>query len=213
MTGKRSYGDQCGIARSLDLLGERWALLVVRELIFGPKRFTDLRTGLPGASPDMLAQRLRDLEEAGILIRRKLDPPAAARVYELTDRGRALEPLLIELGRWGAGLPLDPDAAFGADSMLLALKTVFDPARAGKTAGVYELRLGDDRFRVEVGESALEVERGTVTEPTAVIETEVGTLAELLWRGRDLGAAIADDEVRIEGPKRAVTGFLDLFRM
>src|SRR5688572_22300007 len=118
MTGKRSYGDQCGVARSLDLLGERWALLVVRELLFGPKRFTDLRAGLPGASPDMLAQRLRDLEEAGILIRRKLDPPAAVRVYELTDRGRALEPILIELGRWGSGLPLDPEDPLSADSML-----------------------------------------------------------------------------------------------
>ncbi len=213
MTGKRSYGDQCGVARSLDLLGERWAVLVVRELLFGPKRFTDLRAGLPGASPDMLAQRLRDLEEAEILVRRKLDPPAAARVYELTDRGRALEPVLIELGRWGSGLPLDPDTVFGADSMLLALKTMFDPAKAGKAAGVYDVRLGDDRFRVEVGEDGLEVERRAAADPTVVIETEVGTLAELLWRGRDLDAAIDGDQIRIEGPKRAVAGFLGLFRM
>ena len=161
----------------------------------------------------MLSQRLRDLEEAGILVRRKLDPPAATRVYELTERGRALEPLLIELGRWGSGLPLDPEAAFSPDSMLLALKTVFDPAKAARVEGAYELRLGGDRFRVDVGDNSLGVERGAADEPAAVVETEVGTLAELLWRGRDLSAAIEADEVRIEGSKRAVTGFLDLFRL
>ena len=94
MPDKRSYGDSCGIARGLDLAGERWALLVVRELLLGPKRFTDLRDGLPNVSPDVLAQRLRELEQSGVVRRRKLPPPAGARVYELTERGAELEPVL-----------------------------------------------------------------------------------------------------------------------
>ena len=88
MAGRRTYGDRCGIARALDLVGERWALLIVRELLLGPKRFTDLRAGLPHVSPDVLAQRLRELEQAEVLRRGTLPPPAASRIYELTDRGR-----------------------------------------------------------------------------------------------------------------------------
>src|SRR5437764_3058381 len=99
MAKKRSYADSCGIARALDLVGERWALLVVRELLLGPKRFTDLRVGLPHLGPDVLSQRLRELEQAGIVRRRTLAPPAASKVYELTPRGRALEPVILALGR------------------------------------------------------------------------------------------------------------------
>src|SRR6187401_1310870 len=104
-TTKRTYGDRCGVARALDLVGERWALLVVRELLLGPKRFTDLRAGLPGLSPDVLSQRLRELEQAGILARRTLPPPAASQVYELTDRGHELRPVVLALGRWGSRAP------------------------------------------------------------------------------------------------------------
>src|SRR3954469_17558802 len=99
----RSYEDRCGIARALDVVGERWALLVVREMLLGPKRFTDLRAGLPKLGPDILSQRLRDLEEAGIVRRGKLPPPAASRVYELTEWGQELEPVLMALGRGGGG--------------------------------------------------------------------------------------------------------------
>src|SRR3954453_5164333 len=102
MAGTRTYGDACGVARALDVIGDRWALLVVRELLLGPKRFTDLRAGLPGVGPDVLAQRLRDLEEAGAVERRVLAPPAGSKVYELTDRGRDLEPVILALGRWGS---------------------------------------------------------------------------------------------------------------
>jgi len=99
MSAARRYEDPCGIARALDILGDRWALLVVRELIFGPKRFHQLRSDLHGVSPNVLSQRLRDLEDAGLVRRDVLDPPASVAVYELTDRGRAVEPVLIELGR------------------------------------------------------------------------------------------------------------------
>ncbi len=99
---RRTYGDRCGVARALDIVGERWALLVVRELLLGPKRFSDLRRGLPNVSPDVLSQRLRGLEAADILRHRTLDPPASVQVYELTARGHALEPVVLELGRWGS---------------------------------------------------------------------------------------------------------------
>ena len=129
MTARR-YDDPCGIARALDAVGDRWALLVVRELIFGPKRFIQLRHGLHGVSPNVLSQRLRDLEDGGIVHRDVLDPPAGVAVYELTPRGRALEPVLLELGRWGSQEPPAAAGELSASALLLALKTVFDPAAA-----------------------------------------------------------------------------------
>src|ERR671925_430431 len=108
MSARRTYGDRCGVARALDLVGERWALLVVRELLLGPKRFTDLRSGLPHVSPDVLSQRLRELEESGMVRRGKLPPPAGSRIYELTERGRQLEPAILELGRFGSVAPFPP---------------------------------------------------------------------------------------------------------
>src|SRR6185437_13510559 len=101
----RSYDDPCGLARALDLVGERWALLVVRELLLGPKRFADLRRGLPGLSQNVLAQRLRELEEGGVVTRRRLEPPASTWAYDLTERGRALEPALVALSTWGSRTP------------------------------------------------------------------------------------------------------------
>src|SRR5205807_9422161 len=119
------------MAHALDLVGERWAVLVVRELLLGPKRFTDLRAGLPHVGPDMLSQRLRELEEAGVVKRSKLPPPAASRVYELTDWGRELEPVVLALGRWGSRSPRpETDAPLGTDALMIALRTLFDPARA-----------------------------------------------------------------------------------
>src|ERR1700736_2037552 len=113
----RSYGDPCGLARALDLVGERWSLLVVRELLFGPKRFTDLRAGVPGASPNVLAQRLRELEQAGVVRHRKLAPPAGVAVYELTERGHALESAIIHLARWGSSTPPMRGAELSLDAL------------------------------------------------------------------------------------------------
>src|ERR1700761_6358501 len=132
----RRYDDPCGIARALDVVGDRWALLVVRELIFGPKRFGQLRDGLNGVSPNVLSQRLRDLEDGGIVRRDALDPPAAVAVYELSPRGLALEPILLELGRWGSREPLAAAGQLSASAVLLALKNVFLPAPAGDDATV-----------------------------------------------------------------------------
>ena len=130
MPTARRYDDPCGIARALDVIGDRWALLVVRELIFGPKRFVQLRSGLHGVSPNVLSQRLRDLENAGVVRQDVLDPPASVAVYQLTERGLALEPVLLELGRWGSQEPVTTSSELSVSALLLALKTVFHPATA-----------------------------------------------------------------------------------
>jgi DNA-binding HxlR family transcriptional regulator len=202
----------CGIARALDLVGERWALLVVRELLYGPKRFTDLRRGLPALGPDILSQRLRDLEGAGVLHKRKLEPPASAQVYELTPRGRGLEGVLLELGRWGAAAPLAADdAAFSPDSLILALRTTFDPTAAGSLEACVELRFPADRFRVAVGGGELQAERGGAAEADALLEADAHTLAGLLWRGRRLDDAIKAGEARVGGSKRQAARFIAAF--
>jgi DNA-binding HxlR family transcriptional regulator len=212
MATMRTYGDPCGIARALDLLGERWALLVVRELLLGPKRFTDLRSGLPKLSADVLSQRLREFEQAGVVSRRKLAPPASARVYELTDRGRELEAVVLQLGRWGSREPLP--AAHGElspDASMLALKTLFEPSAAeGLTAG-YELRLGDDRFSARVADGRLELVRGGAERPDAVVTTDTATLSAVLWHGRALDDALQSGALELEGSKTALKRFLRLF--
>jgi DNA-binding HxlR family transcriptional regulator len=209
---KRTYGDRCGIARALDVIGERWALLVVRELLLGPKRFTDLRAGLPHVAPDVLAQRLRELEQADVVQRRTLAPPAASRVYELTERGRRLEPVVLELGFWGSVAPFPSgDAQIGADATAIALKTLFDPVAADGVSASYELRFGDQRFRVRVADGQLDLTRGEAEERDAAIETEPGTLAAVLWHGRRLDDALQSGELKVEGSRRAVSRFLRLF--
>ena len=204
----RSYRDACGIARALDVVGDRWALLVIRDLLLGPKRFTDLRAGLPGVSPDVLSQRLRELEDAELLTRRRLAPPAASQVYELTERGRALEPVLLELGRWGAAAPFPEDViAFGPDSAMLALKTVFDPAAASGPSESYEFRFGEQHFHARVREGTLTITRGEADAPDAAIATDPGTLAMVLWRGGDQA------DLEITGDREAAGRFLALFRV
>jgi DNA-binding HxlR family transcriptional regulator len=209
----RTYGEGCAAAHALDLVGERWALLVVRELVLGPKRFTDLRAGIAHASPNVLAQRLRELEQAGVVRRRKLPPPAASWVYELTEWGAELEPVIMQLGRWGARSPLRPrDAGMSVDSLILALRTMFDPDAAGSLGARIELRLGEERFCAEVRDGRFfELERGSVEGPDASIEADPGTLAALIFEGGSLSAALRRGAVSIEGDRRVVTRFLRLF--
>jgi DNA-binding HxlR family transcriptional regulator len=212
MATTRTYDDGCAAAHALDLVGERWALLVVRELLLGPKRFTDLRSGLPHASPNVLAQRLRDLEAVGIVRRGKLPPPAASKIYELTEWGRDLEPVIIALGRWGVRSPTKPpDAELGIDSLILSFRTMFDPDRAEGLDAVYEFRLGEDRFRAEVAEGRLEIERGTAEQPDATVETDAGTLAALVYDDLELDDTLSSGDLKIKGDRAAVESFLVLF--
>jgi DNA-binding HxlR family transcriptional regulator/putative sterol carrier protein len=210
----RTYCDGCAAAHALDLVGERWALLVVRELLLGPKRFTDLRAGLPGVSPNVLAQRLRELERAGVVRREKLPPPAASRVYELTEWGEELEPVITQLGRWGARSPsMSHDATIGVDSIVLALRTMFDPRAAEGLEASYKLQLGEDHFRVVVGEGRFEIVRGDADRPDASIETDPGTLRALVFHGRPLAEALRSGDVKIEGDESAAARFLSLFAL
>ncbi|WP_433273394.1 winged helix-turn-helix transcriptional regulator [Actinosynnema sp. CS-041913] len=211
MTTKRRYDDGCASAHALDLVGERWALLVVRELLFGPKRFTDLRAGMPGASPNVLSQRLRELEEAGVLRRRKLAPPASARVYELTPWGRELEPVILALGRWGVRSPgLHRDGGIGVDSVMLALKALFDPDLAGGLEAELAVRMGDDGFEVRLSDG-LTIRRGEPDRPHAVLTTDPRTLNGLLWDDLPLAEAEATGEATVIGDRSLVERFLRMF--
>ncbi len=213
MAGKRSYGDACGIARALDVVGERWALMVVRELLLGPKRFTDVRAGLPHVSPDVLAQRLRDLEQAGIVDHRRLPPPYGSQVYELTARGRALEPVLIELGRWGGANAPPPceDMCMSLDAYIVSLRTLFDPQRAGDFSARMELRLGEERFRIVIADGRIDAGRGELPDADAVIETDPAALIDVLHGHRQLGDALAAESIRFSGDKRKAKRFTQLF--
>ncbi len=212
MATTRTYDDGCAAAHALDLVGERWALLVVRELLLGPKRFTDLRSGLPHASPNVLAQRLRDLEAAGVVRRGKLPPPAASKIYELTEWGRDLEPVIIALGRWGVRSPTKPpDAELGVDSLILSFRTMFDPDRAEGLDARYEFRLGEDRFRAEVAGGRLEIERGVASGSDVTVEADAGTLAALVYGELELDDALGSGDLRIEGDRVMVERFLALF--
>jgi DNA-binding HxlR family transcriptional regulator len=211
---RRSYQDACGIARALDLVGERWSLLVVRELLLGPKRFTDLRQGLPQISPDVLAQRLRDQEAAGLVRRRDLAPPAASRVYELTARGRALEPVIVVLGRWGSSAPFAEgvEPRLGNDAAVIALKSLLDGA-AARTLGDLEwsLRLGEDQYALRLVDGRLDATRGESPDPRTTIRTDSRTLAAVLWHGRRLADARRTGDLEISGDLAKAKALLRLF--
>ncbi|HZB31651.1 MAG TPA: helix-turn-helix domain-containing protein [Streptosporangiaceae bacterium] len=144
MARKRTYGQYCGLAHALEIVGERWALLLVRDLMLGPKRFTDLRVGLPRIPTNVLSARLKELEQAGVVRRRTLPRPAASVVYELTEYGAELEEILLRLGRWGVrtlGEP-GPDDILTVDGEILALRATFRPERARGIRTSFELRIG-----------------------------------------------------------------------
>jgi DNA-binding HxlR family transcriptional regulator len=165
-----AYFDGCPSAHALDLIGDRWALLVVRELLLGPKRFTDLRRGLPRISRNVLSQRLDDLEVAGVLVRRTLPPPAPAVVYELTERGLELESVLNAIGRWGARSPLLPDSdRLGVDTFVLGLRSRYDPQAAEGLNARYELRIEQEAFEFQIQDGQLTVRRGASPQPDMII--------------------------------------------
>jgi DNA-binding HxlR family transcriptional regulator len=202
VTGLRSYGDPCGIARALDAVGERWALLVVRELLFGPKRFSDLRAGL-GASPNVLSQRLDELEVGGVVQRRS----AGGALYELTDWGRELHPILVQLGRWGARSSVRPSGELGVDALMVALEATFVPENAAGLRASYELALGEERFSVEIDEGSIVIVRGSPRKSDAVIETDPATLRAVVFGDRKFAGA----PIEIRGDARMARRFFRLF--
>jgi DNA-binding HxlR family transcriptional regulator len=209
MAGARQYDDPCGLARGLDVVGERWALLVVRELLFGPKRFSDLSRGLPGMSQNVLSQRLRELAGAGIVERRRLGPPVSGQVYELTERGAALRPAVVELARWGSRLPTASRADLSADALALALLSTFDPDGAEDVR--VGLQLGDDRFVAEISDGRLQVARGAAERADAEIITDAATLRSVVFGGRELADAVAAGEAEVRGDGEAAGRFVSRF--
>ena len=190
MPTTRSYRDRCPIARALDVVGERWALLVVRELLFGPQRFSELRGALPGVSTNLLTDRLRELEDHGVVRRRALPPPAASSVYELTDRGRALEGALDALGAWGASEPVPQDGSLSPGAVLMFLR---GSARAhpDPPTGVWGLTLDGQPWTIIARVGAFQIEPGEPAEPASVLETDPDTLNALLLDPSGFDQALA----------------------
>jgi DNA-binding HxlR family transcriptional regulator len=200
----RSYGQGCGTAYALDLIGDRWALLVVRELVLGPKRFTDLREGLPGIGPNVLSQRLKELEEVGVLRRHTLPPPAASTVYELTDWGSELDDIVIRLARWGARSPdLPREVEMHPEWVVLGMRAIYDPDGQPDPA-TYELRFGgDETYWVRAGDGKLAAGRGAATDPDATLTLTAEALAGLLRGELKPSATLRSGAVKLEGDRKA----------
>ena len=209
----RSYKQLCGLAYALDVVGERWTLLIIRELMPGPRRFTDLIDGLPGISTNLLSGRLRRLEEQGLIRRRDLPPPAASTVYELTPMGQSLEPMLLELGKWGSQfVPATPggDSLLHLGSYALTLKTFFDPQKARDLHETYELRVDGDVLTVRIADGKIDVWQGESQTPDMVLHAGMPTYMALLLGHLPPQDAIAGGHVRVEGDVQTLTRFLDL---
>lgn len=191
----RSYADACGIARALDVVGERWALLVVRELVLGPQRFSDLRRALPAASSNLVADRLRELRSRGVVGRRRLPPPAASQVYELTEWGRELEPIVLALGDWGLRVPPPPEpTTLSPTSVLLYLRSSIDPG-----SRTYRVELDDRVWTIRAAAGEVVVEPGEPAHADGSIRTDPKTLNSLLDDPAGLPAAVAAGTVEVSG--------------
>jgi DNA-binding HxlR family transcriptional regulator len=212
MTTPRSYDDPCGIARALDRIGERWALLVVRELLLGPRRFTDLRAGLPQASPNVLSQRLKELEEAHVIQRRMLPPPAAVMVYELTAWGRDLEPVILALARWGSRATPIPKGDLSTSALLIALETTFDGEAAAGMRARLAVTIGDEPFCLEIARKKLAIVRGPCDAPDATIITDARSLRAVAFGIKDLRHVRREGELTIDGDEALALRCLGLFR-
>lgn len=209
---RRRYDDACGAAHALDLVGERWALLVMRELMLGAKRFSDLRRDLPGISANVLTQRLEGLEAAGIVIRRRLPPPASSQVYELTPWGYEAEPILQVLGRWAARSPShDPRLPLSAVSLLLSFRTMFDPARAKGLEMKAGLRIGDENYAIRIAAGAIEAERGPAEGADFLLTGTAPAIAAAVYGGVPLQALEAQGALKVEGDRAAAGKFVTLF--
>ncbi|HEY0394435.1 MAG TPA: winged helix-turn-helix transcriptional regulator [Candidatus Elarobacter sp.] len=210
----RAYGQYCGFARALEVVGERWALMIVRDLLVAPKRFTDLLRGLPGIPSNVLTARLKEMEQAGIARRRLLPRPDRGVVYELTEYGRELEPVVVALGRWGAKTLGDPrpDETITLDSMVTALRTTFHPEAArGVTAG-FELRVGEIVLHARVQDGRVEAGGGPLAGADLVIHAGPG-IRGLMAGELSPAAALEHGVVQITGEPALLTRFAEIFRI
>jgi DNA-binding HxlR family transcriptional regulator len=212
--GKRLYGQFCGLARALEIVGERWALLIIRDLLVGPRRFTDLRQGLPRIPTNVLSTRLCELEDAGIVRRRVLPRPSKSVVYELTAYGGELESTVLSLGRWGAralGEP-GPDDLVTVDSLIMAMRSTFRPAAARGRDVSYELRVGEIVIHMRIAKGKLEVADGAL--PDADLAIDTGPAIKALMAGEISPAeAKANGSVHLIGPANLLARFVEIFHL
>jgi DNA-binding HxlR family transcriptional regulator/putative sterol carrier protein len=192
----------------MSVIGDRWAILVVRELMFGGRRFAQLRAGLNGISPNVLSQRLRELEAAGVVRRTTLDPVNVT-LYELTDRGAALEPVLIELGRWGSQELNTSQQDLSVSALMFALKTVFDPTAARDAS--YAIRLGDETCTVTIEGGQIDVRRGVESDADVTFDTDVTTLRAVAFGREALADAAAAGRIAVTGDRRLAARFGRMF--
>jgi DNA-binding HxlR family transcriptional regulator len=210
----RAYGQYCGFARSLELIGERWALLVVRDLLVGAKRFSDLQRGLPKIPSNILTARLKELEESGIVRRRAQPRPSGGVVYELTEDGRDLEEAVVALGRWGAKHlgDLRPEEIVTDDSMAMALRTIFRPEHAADDDVSFELHVGEIVVNAHVCDGTVVVGRGPLPAADLVIESGPEIRA-LIAREITPKEALKNGSVRVHGKRALLERFVQLFRI
>jgi DNA-binding HxlR family transcriptional regulator len=209
---RRRYDDACGTAHGLDLIGERWALLVLRELMLGPKRFRDIRADLPGISANVLTQRLEGLEASGLVVRRRLPPPASTQVYELTQWGYEAEPIVQTLGRWATRSPAhDPRLPLSATSIMLSFRTMFDPERARGFAARIGFRLGEETFVGEIEGGRASFARGDPDHADVLFIGSPATLAAAVYGGEPLDRLAAEGALIVEGQRGLADRFLTLF--
>ena len=209
---RRSYDDACGAAHALDIVGERWALLIIRELMFGPKRFGDIRASLPGISANVLTQRLEGLEASAVLVKKRLPPPASVQVYELTEWGYAAEPVFQILGRWGAASPFhDPTLPLSNCSLMLSFRTMFDPARAEGLAATIGFQLGAERFVARIADSAIAVARDQEGVTGLLFAGTAPAIAAAVYGGVPIEALEQDGALSVEGDRALAARFTTLF--
>jgi DNA-binding HxlR family transcriptional regulator len=209
---RRWYEDACGTAHALELVGERWALLVVRELMFGPRRFSDLRADLPGISANILTQRLEGLERAGIVARSKLPPPASAQVYGLTAWGYESEPIFQTLGRWAARSPdHDPGLPLSAVSLMLSLRTMIDKRRAEGIDACIGFRFGEESFLAHLAGGVIEIARQSFDRANLAFQGPPQIVAAAIYGGQPLEALEAGGALKIEGDRDLAARFVTLF--
>ncbi len=212
----RTYNQYCGLAYALEIVGERWTLLIVRELMAGPRRFKDLVDGLPGISSNLLAERLKLLEQQGMIARRVLPPPAASTVYELTPLGRSLESTLLELGRWGSQFvppSMEGVTVLRLGSYALTLKTFFRPEEAQGLDETYALHIGDEVLQVRVKDGDIEVQQTQDTRADMVLYADMPSYMGLLSGQIDPDEALAAGLIQVEGDVGALGRFLAMCRL
>lgn len=192
----------------MGVIGDRWAILVVRELMFGPRRFAQVKAGLAGVSANVLSQRLRELEAGGVVCRTPVED-AGVTVYELTERGRALEPVLIELGRWGSREQITSRRDLSVSALLFALKTVFDP-RAARDA-VYAIQMNAESCTVTVAGGSIRIRRGAARDADVTFDTDVTTLRAVAFGRMTSRDAEATGRLRVSGDRRLAARFGRLF--